>query len=258
MGLESPPSDRHKSFNNNDELVNRFNSKSSEEAKDPINCKIYSVADLHAVTGRFDKKNLIGEGPIGCAYKAMFSNGEILAVKRLDNATESNSSEDFMDAVSGILRMRHPNVIELVGYCSEPGHHLLVYECLKNGSLYDCLRLSDDYSKPLTWNMWIKIANTKSANILDTEPNPNLTDSGLATFYFLTSLDLSRNVENGYNAPECNNNSTYTLKSDVYCLEVVMLELLTGLEQSLVAWVTPQLHDIDALAKMVDPALRGL
>ncbi|CAK9162524.1 unnamed protein product [Ilex paraguariensis] len=47
-----------------------------------------------------------------------------------------------------------------------------------------------------------------------------------------------------------------------------MLELLTGrmpfdssmprFEQSLVRWATPQLHDIDALAKMVDPALCGL
>jgi len=29
-------------------------------------------------------------------------------------------------------------------------------------------------------------------------------------------------------------------------------------EQSLVRWATPQLHDIDALAKMVDPALNGV
>ena len=29
-------------------------------------------------------------------------------------------------------------------------------------------------------------------------------------------------------------------------------------EQSLVRWATPQLHDIDALDKMVDPALKGL
>ena len=29
-------------------------------------------------------------------------------------------------------------------------------------------------------------------------------------------------------------------------------------EQSLVRWATPQLHDIDALAKMVDPALNGM
>lgn len=29
-------------------------------------------------------------------------------------------------------------------------------------------------------------------------------------------------------------------------------------EQSLVRWATPQLHDIDALAKMVDPVLDGM
>ncbi|AQK81918.1 Putative STRUBBELIG family receptor protein kinase [Zea mays] len=59
---------------------------------------------------------------------------------------------------------------------------------------------------------------------------------------------------------------TYTAKSDVYSFGVVMLELLTGRkpldrersEQSLVRWAAPQLHDIDLLARMVDPALDGL
>lgn len=47
---------------------------------------------------------------------------------------------------------------ELVGYCSEHGQHLLVYEFYNNGSLYDFLHLSDEYSKPLTWNTRVKIA----------------------------------------------------------------------------------------------------
>ncbi|RWW02852.1 hypothetical protein GW17_00034040 [Ensete ventricosum] len=80
--------------------------------------------------------------------------------------------------------------------------------------------------------------------------------------------DTNDNLGPGYNAPECTKPSAYTIKSDVYSFGVVMLELLTGrkpydsskprLEQSLVRWAAPQLHDIDALARMVDPALRGL
>lgn len=109
---------------------------------------------------------------------------------------------------------------------------------------------------------------------------------------------MSQNLETGYNAPECTKPSAYTVKSDVYSFGVVMLELLTGrlpfdrcvgfkisilvtgqfispcfwnsllasfihsskprYEQYLVRWASPQLHDIDALAKLVDPALHGL
>ncbi|TQE12500.1 hypothetical protein C1H46_001891 [Malus baccata] len=69
-------------------------------------------------------------------------------------------------------------------------------------------------------------------------------------------------------APECTKPSAFTGKSDVYSFGVVMLELLTGrmpvdsskppAEQCLVRWITPQLRDLDALAQIVDLALRGL
>jgi serine/threonine protein kinase len=72
----------------------------------------------------------------------------------------------------------------------------------------------------------------------------------------------------GYSAPEYTMSGLYTMQSDVYSFGVVLLELLTGRkpfdstrtrsEQSLVRWATPQLHDIDALVKMVDPALKGM
>ncbi|RZC03817.1 Protein STRUBBELIG-RECEPTOR FAMILY 7, partial [Glycine soja] len=84
------------------------------------------------------------------------------------------------------------------------GQHLLVYEFHKNGSQHDFIHLPDEYSKPLIWNSRVKIAlgtaraleylhevsppsvvhkNIKSANILlDTELNPHLSDSGLASY----------------------------------------------------------------------------
>jgi serine/threonine protein kinase len=114
--------------------------------------------------------------------------------------------------------------------------------------------------------------NFKSANILlDDEMNPHLSDCGIAAF---TPLGVERQVSAqmlgsfGYSAPEYAMSGLYTMRSDVYSFGVVLLELLTGrkpldstrkrAEQSLVRWATPQLHDIDALTKMVDPALKGI
>lgn len=80
---------------------------------------------------------------------------QVLAVKKIDSSVIPS---DFTEIVSNICHLHHPNVTELVGYCSEYGQHLLVYEFHKNGSLRDFLHLSDEYSKPLIWNSRVKIA----------------------------------------------------------------------------------------------------
>ncbi|GJM84436.1 hypothetical protein PR202_ga00104 [Eleusine coracana subsp. coracana] len=256
----------------------------------PVNTKVYSVADLQMATDSFNMDNLVGEGTFGRVYRAQFNDGKVLAVKKLNNtALPSQSSDDFSELVSNISKLHHPNLSELVGYCMEHGQHLLVYDFHKNGSLHDMLHLSDEYNKPLSWNSRVKIAlgsaraleylheicspslihkNFKSSNILlDMELNPHISDAGLASFVPDAEFQVS-DQGSGYSAPEVDMTGQYTLKSDVYSFGVVMLELLTGRkpfdsskprsEQSLVRWATPQLHDIDALDRMVDPALKGL
>ncbi|KAF3451938.1 hypothetical protein FNV43_RR08034 [Rhamnella rubrinervis] len=289
INLKPPPIDRHKSFDDDDFSKKPIVVKKTVTA--PINVTSYSIADLQVATGSFSVENLLGEGSFGRVYRAQFNDGKVLAVKKVDAAVlPSQLSEDFTEIVSNISRLHHPNVTELVGYCSEYGQHLLVYEFHKNGSLHDFLHLSDEYSKPLIWNTRVKIAlgtaraleylhevcspsvihkNIKSANILlDAELNPHLSDSGLANFIPNADEALDSSAGSGYSAPEVAMSGQYTLKSDIYSFGVVMLELLSGRkafdsskprsEQSLVRWATPQLHDIDALSKMVDPALKGL
>eukprot|EP00268_Persea_americana_P045656 TRINITY_DN4666_c0_g1_i1.p1 TRINITY_DN4666_c0_g1~~TRINITY_DN4666_c0_g1_i1.p1 ORF type:complete len:707 (-),score=132.87 TRINITY_DN4666_c0_g1_i1:368-2488(-) len=288
FNLKPPPMDRLKSFDE-DDFSNKPVIKRTDIAS--INARVYSIADLQIATGSFSVENFIGEGSIGRVYRAQFDDGKVLAVKKVDlSALPNQTSEDFLEAVSNIARLHHPNVTELVGYCCEHGQYLLVYEFHKNGPLHDFLHLSDEYSRPLTWNTRVKIAlgtaraleylhevcspsivhkNFKSANILlDKELNPHLSDCGLGSFVPNADQASDQNTGSGYSAPEVAMSGQYTLKSDVYSFGVVMLELLTGRkpfdssrprsEQSLVRWATPQLHDIDALAKMVDPALRGL
>lgn len=282
IGQKQPPSDRLKSFNDN-EFTNHLNVKRSSS----IRVMTHSLADLQTATSNFAAGRFLGEGSIGRVYRAKYGDGKVLAVKKIDSSLiQGWQGGEFAEMVSNISKLRHPNIAELVGYCSEQGQNMLIYEYFRNGSLHEFLHLSDDFSKPLTWNTRVRIAlgtaraveylhevcspscvhkNIKSSNIfLDTELNPRLSDCGLAIFHQRTS----QNLGTGYNAPECTKPSAYTMKSDVYSFGVVMLELLTGrmpfdsskprFEQSLVRWATPQLHDIDALANMVDPALRGL
>ncbi|CAF2101494.1 protein STRUBBELIG-RECEPTOR FAMILY 7 [Brassica napus] len=290
MNLRPPPSERHKSFDEEDSTPIKPIVAKKHAVVVPSNVNVYTVADLQIATNSFSVDNLLGEGTFGRVYRAQFDDGKVLAVKKIDSsALPTDTAEDFTEIVSKIAHLDHENVTKLDGYCSEHGQHLVIYEFHRNGSLHDFLHLSEDESKPLIWNPRVKIAlgtaraleylhevcspsivhkNIKSANILlDSELNPHLSDSGLASFLPTANELLNQNDE-GYSAPEVSMSGQYSLQSDVYSFGVVMLELLTGRkpfdstrsrsEQSLVRWATPQLHDIDALSKMVDPALKGL
>ncbi|XP_027344843.1 protein STRUBBELIG-RECEPTOR FAMILY 5-like [Abrus precatorius] len=281
VSVRSSVSDCVQSFNDN-KFANRLKVRRSTS----IRVSPFSFEELKTATANFASGRLLGEGSIGRVYRAKYADGKVLAVKKIDPSLfHDGSPEEFSQIVSIIGKIHHQNIVELVGYCSER-EHLLVYDYYRNGSLHDFLHLSDDFSKPLTWNTRIRIAlgtaraveylheicspsllhkNIKSSNILlDTDLNPRLADYGLASFHQRTSQNLGA----GYNAPECTQPSAYTLKSDVYSFGVVMLELLTGrmpldsskpkAERCLVRWATPQLRDINAVENIVDPALRGL
>ena len=43
-------------------------------------------------------------------------------------------------------QLRHPNLVKLVGYCSEEEHRLLVYEYMPKGSLENHLFKSKHYT----------------------------------------------------------------------------------------------------------------
>ena len=82
-----------------------------------------------------------------------------MAIKKIDNAALSLQEEDnFLEAVSNMSRLRHPNIVTLAGYCAEHGQRLLVYEYIGNSCLHDMLHFSDDCSKTLSWNARVRVA----------------------------------------------------------------------------------------------------
>ncbi|KAH8936263.1 hypothetical protein BDL97_17G076400 [Sphagnum fallax] len=272
-------------------------SKSSRGSSIPVT--VYSVADLQSATNSFGQENLVGENSLGCVYRGVFQDDQMLAVKVLDkSAPQVQSEQDFLKLVSNIAHIQHANITELVGYCVEHGQRLLVYKYVSNGTLHEALHCYETTAtkKHLSWSARAKIAlgvaraleylheiclpavvhhNFNSGNILlDDELNPQLSDCGFADLSSPASVSQvslpppQMLASVGYSAPEYAMSGVYTMKSDVYRFGVVMLELLTGrkpldssrprAEESLVRWATPQLHDIDTLTKMVDPALKGI
>ncbi|ESW21877.1 hypothetical protein PHAVU_005G106800 [Phaseolus vulgaris] len=258
----------------------------------PTFAKTFTIASLQQYTNSFSQDNLIGLGMLGTVYKAELPDGKILAVKKLDKRVSDHQTDDeFLDLINNIDRIRHANIVELIGYCAEHGQRLLIYEYCSNGSLQDALHSDDEFKTRLSWNARIRIAlgaaraleylheqcappvvhrNFKSANILlDDDVSVRLSDCGLApliTKGYVSQFSGQLLAAYGYGAPEFES-GIYTYQSDVYSFGVVMLELLTGRqsydrtrargEQFLVRWAIPQLHDIDALSKMVDPSLKG-
>ncbi|KAG4955886.1 hypothetical protein JHK85_042266 [Glycine max] len=254
--------------------------------------RVYTVALLQQYTNSFSQENCIGEGALGPVYRAELPGGKLLAVRKLDaTASMGQSHEQFLQLVSSISKIQHANIARLVGYCAEHSQRLLVYEYCSNGTLHDTLHGYDNHCIKLPWNARIQVAlgaaraleylhenfqppivhrNFRSANVL---LNDNLevciSDCGLGPLLSSGSTgQLSGRLLTayGYSAPEFESGS-YTQQSDVFSFGVVMLELLTGRksyekslprgEQFLVRWAVPQLHDIDALSKMVDPCLKG-
>lgn len=275
-----PPSDHVKSANDK-EFANPMKQNSS------VKLDHYPLVDLQNATSNFASSRLLGEGSIGRVYMAKYPDGKVLAVKKIDSSFfRDGQCTEFTEIVGNMSKLHHTNIAEVIGYCSEQGHNMLIFEYFRNGSLYEFLHVSDDFSKPLTWNTRVRIAlgvaraleylhevcspsclhgNIRTSNIvLDAELNSRLCECGMAMFHQRSS----KNLDAGYTAPECTKPSAFTLKSDVYSFGVVMLELLTGrkpfdsskprLEQCLAEWASPQLHDLDALEQMADPALRGL
>ncbi|XP_073132467.1 protein STRUBBELIG-RECEPTOR FAMILY 2 isoform X2 [Henckelia pumila] len=267
--------------------------KSFSGRKMPITAKIYSLGELQIATNNFSQENILGEGCLGSVYRAEFPDGTILAVKIINMVSLSIIEEEqFLDVIRNTSRLKHPNIVTLLGYCMEHGQYLLVYEYIRNLSLEDTLHRIT--YKPLSWGLRLHISlgiaqalnymhsscvppvahsNLKAANILlDETLTPHVSDCGLTILRPLTSNSVKLKAsemaisDSGYIAPEHAQPGISDTKADVYAFGVLLLELLTGRrpfdnsrsssEQSLAKWASSRLHDNASLGEMIDPSIK--
>ncbi|KAK4487319.1 hypothetical protein RD792_006072 [Penstemon davidsonii] len=192
---------------------------------------------------------VLGSGGLGSAYKAIMGNGASVVVKRFRDMNKLN--RDAFDAeVRRLGRIRHRNILPPLAYHYRKEEKLLVTEFVPKGSLTFLLhgdRGSTSHAE-LTWPIRLKIikgvargmgflhtefanyelphGNLKSSNILlSSNYEPLLTDYAL---YALISNTHSVQALFSYKCPEAVLYQQLSPKSDVYCLGVVILEIMTG------------------------------
>ncbi|KAJ4883325.1 Protein STRUBBELIG-RECEPTOR FAMILY 2 [Raphanus sativus] len=260
----------------------------------PAYAKLFSAAELQLATDGFSEENLLGEGPIGSVYRAKLPDGQFAAVRNIPMSSLSlHEEEKFTEVLQTASKLRHPNIVTLLGFCIDNGQHLLVYEYVGHLSLYNAMH--DKVYKPLSWGLRLRIAigvaraldylhssfsvpiahsDLKATNILlDEELTPRIADCGLASLRPLTSNSVKLRaseiaIQNtGYIAPEHGQPGSSGTKSDTFALGVLLLELLTGRkafdssrpqgEQLLVKWASTRLHDRRSLEQMIDQGIVG-
>ncbi|ESR49903.1 hypothetical protein CICLE_v10033762mg, partial [Citrus x clementina] len=86
-----------------------------QKAAPPIEVPALPLDELKEKTDNFGSKALIGEGSYGRVYYANLENGKAVAVKKLDVSFEPESNVEFLTQVSVVSRLKHENLVELLG-----------------------------------------------------------------------------------------------------------------------------------------------
>ncbi|KAI4332810.1 hypothetical protein L6164_017689 [Bauhinia variegata] len=231
--------------------------------------------EIVSATSSFSEDLRIGMGAYGTVYKCSLFHTTV-AVKVL-NSAGNQKSKQFLQEVEILSRIRHPNLLLLLGACHD--HGCLVYEYMENGSLDDRL-LRKNSTPPIPWFERYRIAwevasalaflhnskpmpiihrDLKPANILlDRNLVSKIGDVGLSTM--LDSDTLSTMYKDTapvgtlcYIDPEYQRTGSISPKSDVYAFGMVILQLLTAKPAIALAHVVETAIEDGNLTDILDP-----
>ncbi|KAH7292324.1 hypothetical protein KP509_29G061800 [Ceratopteris richardii] len=221
-----------------------------------------SFANLLEATNGFSSDAIIGSGGFGEVYKGTLEGGTLVAIKKLAHGV-CQGDREFLAEMETIGKIKHRNLVPLIGYCKVGLERLLVYEFMEGGSLEkrlhgSCESGGDESNHSsgdcaLSWDVRKRIAlgtarglhflhhrciphiihrDLKSSNVLlDDTLEARVSDFGMARL--VSAADTHKSVSAlvgtpGYFPPEYMQSFRCTTKGDVYSFGIVLLELITG------------------------------
>ncbi|KAL8505991.1 hypothetical protein ACS0TY_017010 [Phlomoides rotata] len=232
-------------------MIRRPKKQAVKKGNEDIELPLLKYATVAAATNNFSRDNMIGEGGFGPVYKGVLPSAKEIAIKRLSK-TSGQGLEEFRNEAIFIAKLQHTNLVRLLGCCIEGEENIQIYEYLQNKSL-DYFVFDQNRSKLLTWpnrfNIVIGIGrgllylhqdsrlkiihrDLKTSNILlDGKLNPKISDFGLARTFGEDQLEArTRRVVGtyGYMAPEYAIAGDFSVKSDIFSMGVILIEIVSG------------------------------
>lgn len=198
--------------------------------------------------GPYKIDKLIGQGGMGSVYKAHHSkSGLPVAIKVIAQAIadESRFRRRFQVEVETLKRLKHPNIVQLIGYGEEGGNLFYSMEFVEGESLHDCLRRNG----PIPWDDVLRFGidicsalkhahdigiihrDLKPANLLvNNEGTVKLVDFGIAKLFGAVEMTMAGSIVGtaDFMAPEQADGKTATTRSDLYSLGSVLYAALAG------------------------------
>ncbi|KAL4597321.1 hypothetical protein ACB092_12G224100 [Castanea dentata] len=227
-------------------------SELGERKKEDVDVPLFNFTTVATATNKFSPANVIGAGGFGPVYKGRLCNGQDIAVKRLSKNSRQGL-EEFKTEVVLIAKLQHKNLAKLLGYCVEGDEKILIYEYMPNKSL-DCF-IFEQNDNLLAWPKRFDIIigivrgllylhqdsrlqvihrDLKASNILlDINLNPKISDFGLARTFVgdESEVKTDRVVGTyGYMSPEYAIDGRFSVKSDVFSMGVLMLEIVSAMK----------------------------
>lgn len=198
--------------------------------------------------GPYRIERQLGQGGMGTVYAAVNEQtGEPAAVKVLSTllGAHENFRLRFESEVETLKRLRHPSIVQLLGFGEHEGHLFYAMELIDGASLHDELKSG----RRFTWQEVIRFGialsaalklahdsgvihrDLKPANVMLTRDGQiKLMDFGIARLFGSTQLTADGGVVGtiDFMAPEQAEAQPVTIRSDLYSLGAVFYALLTG------------------------------
>ncbi|KAG9443676.1 hypothetical protein H6P81_015016 [Aristolochia fimbriata] len=239
----------------------------------------YSVEEIQMATNNFSESLKIGEGGYGPVFKSTLDH-TLVAIKIL-HSDVTQGMRQFQQEVEVLSSIRHPNMVLLMGACPDNG--ALVYEFMSNGSLEDRLFRRDN-TPPLSWRHRFRIAAEIATGLLflhqnkpeplvhrDLKPGNILLDHNLVSK--IADVGLARLIPPSvadcvtqyrmtaaagtfcYIDPEYQMTGMLGIKSDVYALGIILLQLVSGKPPMGLAKNMEDAIEMDRFEAMLDPSV---